>query len=60
MRSLLVGGTFDSAKISGSKVREEGEAEGRRKKEEGRRKKDFNRDACPSRLVIIIKVLLTE
>ena len=42
MRSLLVGGTFDSAKISRSKVREEGEAE-------GRRKKDFNRDlAVPS------------
>ena len=82
MRSLLIGGTFDSAKISGSKVGEEGEAEGRRKKEEGRRKKeegrrkkeegrrkegegqkDFNRDACPSRLVIIIiiiKVLLTR
>ena len=85
MRSLLIGGTFDSAKISGSKVGEEGEAEGRRKKEEGRRKKeegrrkkeegrrkkeegrrkegegqkDFNRDACPSRLVII-KVLLTR
>ena len=32
MRSLLIGGTFDSAKISGSKVREEGEAEGRRKR----------------------------
>ena len=66
MRSLLVGGTFDSAKISGSKVREEGEAEGRRKKEEGRRKKEEGRrtltGTLPSRLLIIIiliKVLLT-
>ena len=62
MRSLLVGGTFEEEE--GRRKKEEG----RRKKEEGRRKegegqKDFNRDACPSRLVmiiIIIKGLLTN
>ena len=68
MRSLLVGGTFDSAKISGSKVREEGEAEerkeeGRRRKEEGRTEKGRRTltGTLPSHLVIIIiKVLLTR
>ena len=53
-------------KEEGRRKKEEGrrkKEEGRRKKEEGRRKegevqKDFNRDACPSRLVIIIIIML--
>ena len=68
MPSLLVGGTFDSAKILGSNFGVQGERRrgGRRKKEEGRRKKEEGRKekgrrtltgTLPSRLVIIIIII---